>query len=268
MKQMVEKFVAECPVCQLVKVEHTHPAGLLQPLSSPNKPWACITLDFIEALPKSWGKEVILVVVDRLTKYAHFITVAHPYTVEQIVTLLLDNIFKLHGFPMEIISDRDRIFTSTLYRNVLKAFKVELKFSTAYHPQTDGQTERVNQCLEAYLRSMVFQEPKQWAKWIPMAEWWYNTSYHSSLKMTPFEALYQYTPDMIGESTLTPAMCPESRNLVMERDKHLEQLKQNLLQAQHHEGGAWCTSEEQDVGSSSTPSRKKSTREKNPLQQV
>jgi hypothetical protein len=80
---------------------------------------------------------------------------------------------------------------------------------------------------------MVFQEPKQWAKWIPMAEWWYNTSYHSSLKMTPFEALYQYTPDMIGESTLTPAMCPESRNLVMERDKHLEQLKQNLLQAQH-----------------------------------
>jgi hypothetical protein len=130
-------------------------------------------------LPKSQGKEVILVVVDRLTKYAHFIALSHPYTshsytVDQIVTVFLDNMFRSHGFPQEIVSDRDQIFTSTIYQQVFKSFKIALKFSTAYHPQTDGQTERVNQCLESYLRSMVFQEPKEWAKWLPMAEWWYT----------------------------------------------------------------------------------------------
>lgn len=157
LKKMVEKFVSECPVCQLVKVEHISPAGLLQPLPIPGIPWSSISLDFIEALPKSNGKEVILVVVDRLTKYAHFMAIAHPYSVDQIVNLLLDNIVRLHGPPKEIISDHDRIFTSTVYQQIFKALRVTLKFSTTYHPQTDGQTERVNQCLEAYLRSMVGQ---------------------------------------------------------------------------------------------------------------
>lgn len=233
LKRMVEKFVRECPVCQLVKVEHTHPAGLLKPLKVPDTPWSCITLDFIEALPNSHGKEVILVVVDRLTKYAHFIAISHPYTVDQIVTIFLDNIVKLHGFPLEIISDRDRIFTSTLYQQIFKAFRIALKFSTAYHPQTDGQTERVNQCLESYLRSMVFQEPKQWSTWLPMAEWWYNTSYHSSLKMTPFEALHHYSPPMIGEPELTTTTCPAAHLTVTERDNRLKQLKENLQHAQN-----------------------------------
>lgn len=233
LKQMVQKFVAECPVCQLVKVEHVHPAGLLKPLDIPDIPWSCISMDFIEALPNSNGKEVILVVIDRLTKYAHFIALSHPYTVEQIVAVFMDNIVRLHGFPKEIISDRDRIFTSTLYQQIFKAFKVTLKFSTAYHPQTDGQTERVNQCLESYLRSMVFQEPKQWSKWLAMAEWWYNTSYHSSLKMTPFEALYQYSAPMIAEPDRSASLCPAAQLTVTERDDRLKQLKANLQSAQN-----------------------------------
>lgn len=233
LKQMVQNFVAECPICQLVKVEHVHPAGLLKPLAVPDIPWSCITLDFIEALPNSYGKEVILVVVDRLTKYAHFLALSHPYTVEQIVTVFMDNIVKLHGFPKEIISDRDRIFTSTLYQQIFKAFRVTLKFSTAYYPQTDGQTERVNQCLESYLRSMVFQEPKEWSKWLAMAEWWYNTSYHSSLKMTPFEALYQYSAPMVGEPDKSASMCPTAQLTVTERDARLQQLKTNLQEAQN-----------------------------------
>jgi hypothetical protein len=233
LKQVVQKFVSECPVCQLVKVDHTSPAGLLQPLPIPGTPWSCISLDFIEALPKSNGKEVILVVVDRLTKYSHFIALAHPYSVEQIVTIFMDNIVKLHGPPQEIVSDRDRIFTSTLYKQIFKALGVPLKFSTAYHPQTDGQTERVNQCLEAYLRSMVFQEPKQWTKWLATAEWWYNTSYHSSLKMTPFEALYHYPPPMVGEFDHTQAVCPAAYLTVAAREHMMQQLKDNLLSAQN-----------------------------------
>lgn len=233
LKQMVQKFISECPVCQLVKVPHTAPAGLLQPLPIPGTPWSCLSLDFIEALPKSNGKEVILVVVDRLTKYAHFIAIAHPYTVEKIVEIFMDNIVKLHGFPLEIVSDRDRIFTSTLYQQIFKALRIALKFSTAYHPQTDGQTERVNQCLESYLRSMVFQEPKQWTKWLATAEWWYNTSYHSSLKMTPFEALYHYPPPTVGEFDITKEMCPAAQLTVTEREHMMQQLKNNLLVAQN-----------------------------------
>jgi transposase InsO family protein len=180
---MVEKFVSECPVCQLVKVDRTHPSGLLQPLPIPGHPWESISMDFIEALPNSNGKEVILVIVDRLTKYSHFIALSHPYSVETIIYTILDSVVRLHGPPKEIISDRDRIFTSTLYQEIFHALNVQLKFSTAYHPQTDGQMERFNQCLKSYLRSMVFLEPKKWNKWLPMAEWWYNTSYHSSIRV-------------------------------------------------------------------------------------
>jgi hypothetical protein len=129
LKQMVHKFVTECPVCQLVKVPHTSPAGLLQPLDIPGTPWSSISLDFIEALPKSNGKEVILVVVDRLMKYAHFIALSHPYSVEQIIQVIMDNILRLHGCPLEIVSDRDRIFTSTMYQHIFQALQVKLKFS-------------------------------------------------------------------------------------------------------------------------------------------
>lgn len=232
LKSMVQKFVSECPVCQLTKVEHISPPGLLEPLPIPGTPWSCISLDFIEALPKSNGKEVILVVVDRLTKYTHFIALSHPYSRDQIVTLILDNIVCLHGPPKEIVSDRDRIFTSQLYQQIFKALKVTLKFSTAYHPQTYGKTEGVNQCLEAYLRSMVFQEPKQWSKWLATAKWWYNTSYHYSLKMTPFEALYNYPPPMIGEFDITTETGPVTTTSLAERQNIMEQLKTNLSAAQ------------------------------------
>lgn len=93
-------------------------------------------MDFIEALPKSAGKEVILVVVDRLKKYAHFIALSHPYSVESVVQVFIDNIFRLHGFPKEIVSDRDRMFTSNIYQQLFTALKIKLKFSTAHHPQT------------------------------------------------------------------------------------------------------------------------------------
>jgi transposase InsO family protein len=102
----------------------------------------------------------------------------------------MDNIHKLHGMPKVIVSDRYTIFTSKLWKEVFSALKVQLHYSTAYHPESDGQTERVNQCLEQYLRIMTFTEPRKWIEWLPAAEWWYNTSYHSAIKKSPFEALY------------------------------------------------------------------------------
>lgn len=232
LKKVVEQFIRECPVCQVTKAEHVHIPGLLNPLEVPDMAWTHITMDFIEGLPKSKGKDVILVVVDRLTKYAHFLALSHPYSVEQVVEVFMDNIHKLHGMPMAIITDRDRILTSQLFQEVFKAMKVQLRFSTAYHPQTDGQTERVNQCLESYLRSMAFQEPHQWYSWLALAEWWYNTTYHTSLQMTPFQAMYGYPPPQINEFSVPCNVSVEARVTIEQKEAILRKLKSSLTEAQ------------------------------------
>lgn len=119
-------------------------------------------MDFIEGPPVSHNKDMISVVVDRFTKYAHFIALKHPITVKDVVTAFMENIFKLHGLPLVIVTDRERIFTSQLWQGLFKKMGVKLHLSTSYHPQSDGQTERVNQCLENYLRCMAFLQPKKW----------------------------------------------------------------------------------------------------------
>lgn len=232
LKKAVEKFIRECPVCQVTKSENIHIPGLLDPLEVPDMAWSHITMDFIEGLPKSDGKDVILVVVDRLTKYAHFIAMAHPYSVEQVIDLFMKNIHRLHGMPIAIIADRDRIFTSQLFQEIFKAMKVRLRFSTAYHPQTDGQTERVNQCLESYLRSMTFQEPNHWHSWLALAEWWYNTTYHTSIQMTPFQAMYGYPPPQINEFSVPCNVSNEARVTLEQKEVIIQKLKISLTEAQ------------------------------------
>nr|GEY95845.1 hypothetical protein [Tanacetum cinerariifolium] len=117
------------------------------------------------------GKSALLVVVDRLSKFAHFLPITHPYTASQVAKLLLDNVYKLHGLPNTIVSDRDKIFMSLFWQSLFKMLQVKLKFSTAYHPQTDEQTEIVNKCLETYLRCMTREKSRDWVKWISLAEY-------------------------------------------------------------------------------------------------
>jgi Integrase zinc binding domain/Integrase core domain len=164
MKHDIYNFVKECEVCQINKGEIVLTPNLLQPLPIPTSIWSHITMDFIEKLPKSEGKDTILVVVDKLTKYAYFLPLAHPFSAPQVVKLFINNVHKLHEVPKYIVSDRDKIFTSEFWKELSKKLGTTLHFSTAYHPQTDGQTERVNQCLECYLRCMCFEMPKKMGK--------------------------------------------------------------------------------------------------------
>lgn len=229
LKSAVEDFVRQCDVCQHAKHEHNKPASKLQPLPVPSAPWQDITMDFVTGLPKSEGFEVIMVVVDRLTKFAHFVPLRHPFTAAQVARAFWDYVVKLHGIPLTIVSDRDPVFTSHLWRELLAAAGTKLHFSTAYHPQTDGQTERVNQCMEMFLRCAVQENPRQWRRWLPAAEFWYNSTHHASLTCSPFKALF-------GRDANVGAMLhwQGSSELLAELDwgLHTNQLREHLLRAQ------------------------------------
>ncbi|GJX55739.1 retrotransposon-related protein [Tanacetum coccineum] len=156
--------------------------------------WTDVTMDFIEGLPSSQGKTVILVVVDRLSKYAHFIPLVHPFKAAQIARVFLDTVYKLHGLPQTITSDRDKVFISHFWKELFKKLGVTLQLSTSYHPKTDGQSEIVNKCLECYLRCMTSEQPKKWVNWLALTEFWYNTNYHTAINTTPFEVVYGQKP--------------------------------------------------------------------------
>ena len=194
LKTAVEDFVRQCSVCQQAKHEHCKPPGLLQPLRIPEGAWQDISMDFIEGLPKSNGYEVILVVVDRFTKYAHFIPLKHPFSAATVAKAVFNSVIKLHSFPLSIVSDRDKVFTSHFWKELFKLYDTKLNMSSAYHPQSDGQTERVNQSLEMYLRCSTHDNPKNWYSWLALAEFWYNTSHHASIGCSPFKALYNHEP--------------------------------------------------------------------------
>ncbi|CAA0831446.1 Uncharacterized mitochondrial protein AtMg00860, partial [Striga hermonthica] len=193
----VRDYVRRCDECQRTKADARRPGGLLQPLPVPARIWEDITMDFIEGLPLSNGFNGVMVVVDRLIKYAHFIPLTHPYTAKSIAKLFVEYVMKLHGVPRSIVSDRDRIFMSSFWSEFFKLQGTELSMSSAYHPQTDGQTEVTNRTLEQYLRCYVHQFPKRWENYLPWAEYWYNTTYHSSTKATPFELVYGRKPPTI-----------------------------------------------------------------------
>jgi transposase InsO family protein len=167
---------------------------LLQPLEMPFRVWKDISLDFVEGLPKVHGKSVILTVVDRFSKYAHFITLSHPYTAILVALAFFEAIVRLHGFPSSIVSDRDPVFTGHVWRDLFRLAGVQLKMSTAFHPQTDGQSEAVNKMIAMYLRCLTGDHPRAWLDWLPWAEYCYNTAYHSSLRTTPFQVVYGWPP--------------------------------------------------------------------------
>ncbi|TYK03080.1 ty3-gypsy retrotransposon protein [Cucumis melo var. makuwa] len=233
MKNDIRVYVDQCLICQQNKTQALSPAGLLQPLPIPNRLWEDISMDFIEGLPRSRMFDSILVVVDRLSKYAHFVAFRHPFSAKTVAIKFTKEIVRLHGYLRSIVSDRDQLFLSHFWKELFRLQGTKLKRSTAYHPQTDGQTEVVNKCLELYLRCLCQDRPKSWSDKLAWAEYWYNTNYHASIKTTPYAVVYGQAPPPIisyGQSSTTPNNSVESQ--LQARDETLAALKRHLQHAQ------------------------------------
>jgi len=233
MKREIAKYVSECDTCRRVKASHLKVAGPLQPLSIPSWKWEDISMDFIVGLPNTSQKhDSIWVIVDRLTKTAHFIPVHTTYTAKKYAEIYLDRIVCLHGIPKTIISDRGTQFPARFWEQLQASLGTKLIRSSAYHPQTDGQTERVNQILEDMLRACVIHFDKSWDKCLSLAEFSYNNSYQESLKMAPFEALYGRrcrTPlnwSQVGERVVF------GPDLVTEAEEKVKVIQANIKAAQ------------------------------------
>ncbi|GJW21164.1 retrotransposon protein, putative, ty3-gypsy subclass [Tanacetum coccineum] len=191
MKRDVATFVSKCLVCQQVKIEHQRASGLLQPLEIPVWKWDEISMDFVTGLPRTQRKhDAIWVVVDRLTKTAHFLPIRKDFSISRLAEMFQQEIVRLHGTPSAIVSDRDPRFTSRFWKGLQNAWGTRLKFSTAFHPETDGQSERTIQTLEDMLRSCALEWTGNWDDYICLVEFAYNNSWHASIKCAPFEMLY------------------------------------------------------------------------------
>ncbi|GKC70084.1 putative reverse transcriptase domain-containing protein [Tanacetum coccineum] len=232
MKADIATYVSKCLTCAKVKVEHQRPSGLLQQPEIPEWKWERITMDFVTGLPRtSSGYDSIWVIVDRLTKSAHFLPMKKTDSMEKLTQQYLKEVVCRHGVPLSIISDRDSRFASGFWRSLQNALGTNLNMSTAYHPETDGQSERTIQTLEDMLRACVIDFGGSWDRHLPLVEFSYNNSYHASIKAAPFEALYGRkcrSPvcwSEVGDSQLTG---PE---LIRETTEKIIQIKNRLLTA-------------------------------------
>ena len=218
LKRYVLQHVTQCLPCQRNKAERVKLPGKLHPLDIPQMKWECISMDFVTSLPPvQGGYDSIMVVVNYLTKVAHLIPVKKTFSASDIARIFIKEIFRLHGVPKRIVSDRDAKFTSNFWTSLFKGIGTQLNFSTAYHPETDGQTERVNQVIEDILRAYCNREPKAWFNYLPLVEFAYNSSYHRSIGMSPFKDLY-------GQDCITPLSLSDPTIRVEASLKMLEEM--------------------------------------------
>jgi hypothetical protein len=228
----IRDFIRSCSVCQHNKTEHLHPAGLLQPLTVPSGVWRDIALDFVEGFPKVGGKLVILTVVDRFSKYAHFLTLNHCYSATTVAKSFFDNIIKLHGVPESIMSDHDPVFTSTLWKELFRLTGTKLCTRSAFHPQTDGQSEISNKIITVYLRCLAGDRTQSWLHWLPWTEFYFNSSYQTTLRVTSFEVVYGRTPTPLFPYQTGATWVVAVERQLCDCDEFLTKIKERLLQSQ------------------------------------
>ena len=219
LRKDTKEWVLKCAVCACVETDHTGIKGLLQPLPTPNAPWKHISMDFVVGLPNDKGYTVILVVVDSLTKLGHFIPCKQLPTASGLAHILLSTIIKLHGIPDTIVSDRGTQFTARFWQSWCVALGISSSLSTSFHPQTDGQTERLNQTLKQYLRCYALKASESWTDLLWLAELTYNNALHMSTGFSPFYATYGYHPRLL------PISIPSVVENVPDLHQHVRELR-------------------------------------------
>jgi hypothetical protein len=231
--KLARQVTKECPDCQRNKPSRHKPHGKLQPVELATRPWEVISWDFIVKLPKSkdpiTGQEYdsIFVIVDKFTKWGYFIACTEEISAEEVAQIYVKEVFARHGTPDKIISDRDTRFMSAYWQVFTAEQGVRTAASTAYHPQTDGQTERLNQTLEQYLRHYVNHAQNNWVSLLPIAQFAYNATPQEGLKMSPFKANYGYEP----RTSLSPRQAKKSSETAKERVETLMNLHRDLKES-------------------------------------
>jgi hypothetical protein len=233
MLKYVANYIARCMECQKVKDEHKNPAGLLHPLPIPEKKCEVITMDFITGLPRVNKKhDSIMVVVEKLTKVAHFLAVKTTHTMTNIAEIVMKEIARLHGIPRKIVLGRDMKFTSNLWRGLFKGFGTNIKFITTYHPQTDEKIERAIRIIEYMLRMYVMDKPSKSEDFLHLVDFAYNNGYQASLRMIPFESLYCRKCDTLVRWDNPTDRVVLGLELLKEMEDQVVKIKQNLKATQ------------------------------------
>lgn len=241
MWKSVETYVRGCDTCQRSKARNVKPAGKLQSLPIPTRKWGSVSMDFIVSLPRTKaGFDAIMVVVDRLTKFARFIPTTSNYDAPEVARLFVEHVYANHGMPDELITDRDKIFVGGFWKSVAKQLQITHKMSTAFHPQTDGQTERTNRTLQQYLRCYVNPAQDDWDDWLPLAQFAYNNARQESTGYSPFYLTYglnPVTPSTLGADSVVsrPSHVPSADAFVESLDTDLRHARQVLERAQQRQ---------------------------------
>ena len=205
MNERIIDFIRSCPDCQQNKASHHQPYGLSSLLELPYTPWQSVAMDFITELPISDGCDQLWIIIDRFTKMVHFLPLRKEgKMVADLAVIFAQEVWKYHGLPTDIVSDRDSRFTLETWKEFLRLSGIRPRMSTAFHPQTDGQMERLNQMIEAYLRAFVSKEQDDWVRLLPMAEFAYNNSTTTGNGMSPFYANYGFHPAAMNPVSTEP----------------------------------------------------------------
>jgi hypothetical protein len=232
MSRYIGQYVKTCDPCLRTKIQRRRPTGELHPLPTPENRWDVISVDFIVELPDSHGYDAVMNVVDSVGKRAHFIPTNTTITALGAARLFLHNVWKLHGLPRRVVSDRGPQFVAEFTRELYRLLGITLSTTTAYHPQADGQTERVNQELEQYLRVFVNERQDDWDELLPTAEFQYNNHIHSSTQQTPFLLDTGQHPRMGFEPTQSPSHLETVNEFTDRMHSALTEAKSALAKAQ------------------------------------
>ena len=229
MTRDIYSFVSACPTCSRGKSSHSKPDGLLQPLPVPDRPWACIAIDFISGLPTSHNKTVILTIVDRFSKQVHLVPLSKLPSAMVTARLLIQHVVRLHGLPKEILSDRGPQFISAIWHTVWKELGVKAQLTSGYHPQSNGQCERANQSVESCLRCLCHERPTRWVEELPWIELAMNSMVNAT-GLSAFEAAIGYQPPLVPEQE-PAADSPSPRGFVQRARRVWRRVKAAMVKA-------------------------------------